>query len=388
MTQRLASDVMLELPAMMFVLCSTLVVAKSGDEFQLRQGLLYGLTAAVGIWTKHTVFLGPMLFLYPLLAGRRRWFRSPALWSAVCAILAASIGLLCLASLAGGSYMPRYWVVPPVQQLLLVNARYYVGRTSWFLLPLLLLACGFVMSRRLPAWNKYYGGRPSLYFSWLVSAACVVLAAPIHDERYLFFALPPAVVLVLDSLMFVVRGTTGSRLASIVLAGVAVCFSLINLATNRPSHLSGLSHVANEVHRMGYSRVMYCGAASGSFIFELRAVSGGPAGTVVRCDKLPPASLQPANLEDFARRHGVRAIVLERDKNNSFSPGDSIATYPPSSAILETEWPMSGSEWSGTLLLYRFAGPSPRPEPIPPIQIITFGKTIDRIGQLWPYAHE
>jgi 4-amino-4-deoxy-L-arabinose transferase-like glycosyltransferase len=87
--QRLSNTVMLEIPALVFVLAAFLFLVPDEEILQTRRSLWFAIFAAAAVWTKQTVFLFLLPFLYVLVSGRcvatsgAQLELLPALWVAV-----------------------------------------------------------------------------------------------------------------------------------------------------------------------------------------------------------------------------------------------------------------------------------------------------------------
>ena len=240
---------------------------------------------------------------------------------------------------------------------------------------LVLLAAAGWMAYRHPELTRAWRARNSIYMAWLASAGLVLLLAPVHDGRYPFFAIAPALILAADASLFLLNLTVGKR-AIAWLAAAGCVFCILNMLRVSATHVSGPQQAAWEARSKGYSRILYCGGADGSFIFELRAHDPALLTSVLRCDKLPPEIFQPRAFEDFARRYGVRAIVLEDARPSRWT---RFINDPLPSMIFERKWDMQGGEFRGHLSLYRFTDPSPRPEMPASLRIEVFGKDVSRL---------
>jgi 4-amino-4-deoxy-L-arabinose transferase-like glycosyltransferase len=81
--QRLSNTVMLEIPALVFVLAAFLFLLPEEEILQTRRALGFAIFAAAAIWTKQTVFLLPLPFLYVLVSGRWNLVRRFYFWIAI-----------------------------------------------------------------------------------------------------------------------------------------------------------------------------------------------------------------------------------------------------------------------------------------------------------------
>src|SRR5262249_49005567 len=78
--QRLSNTIMLEVPALAFVLAAFFFVTPDDDAFETPRSVLFALFAAAAIWTKQTVFLFLIPFLYLGLFWRWKLLRKPYFW--------------------------------------------------------------------------------------------------------------------------------------------------------------------------------------------------------------------------------------------------------------------------------------------------------------------
>src|ERR1700756_163358 len=95
--QRLFNTVMLEIPALVFVLAAFLFLVPDEEILQTRRSLWFAIFAAAAIWTKQTVFLLPLPFLYVLVSGRWNLIRRSYFWIDTFLVGASGIGLAMLA---------------------------------------------------------------------------------------------------------------------------------------------------------------------------------------------------------------------------------------------------------------------------------------------------
>lgn len=371
--QFLSTDVMLEMPAIAICLGAILVLARTGDNLRWRSGWAYGILAGAGILTKQTVFLGVLLVLFPILSGRVRWFRTAPFWCASGCIGLAALSLVAMAWSVGWSGLPGTWNIRGLFTEMAGNLAFYLGQLPWVLLALF-AGLALLFSRWRSIKRQVSKPARSLYVSWAASAGLVLVLLPAHDERYALFLIPPLLVLGAEIALSLLSAVLPPRAAFAVLALAASVFSVRWLSPNYHNYLEGTRQLAAHVHRIGYSRVLFCGGAGGNFIFEMRAAEQWPRTTVIRCDKLPESTFQPDAFRDFVHRYGIRAVVIQ--KEDYAANWLRFLDQPLPTMIFDGKWRLTGSAFNGELVLFRMTDPSPQPEKIVPIPINTFGKEL------------
>jgi hypothetical protein len=182
------------------------------------------------------------------------------------------------------------------------------------------------------------------------------MLSPAYELRYLFFAVPSIIALCVGFAERTLRGFLKAEWASATVLLIAVLCSLPKLALE-PVHLTAPEQIAESARRAGFRRVLYFGETNGSFTFEQRLRHPDFDATVLRGDKLFDHTLTPAELQEFARRHGIQALVLEFNQYavgaNVFAAAGSMIPYYRAS--IET----SDKSLRGDLVLYEFPGVDP-----------------------------
>jgi len=317
-TQRLSSDVMLELPALFWVLASTVFIASARTAWSLRDAVLAGLFAGAAIWTKQTIFVGLIPVL--LLASKRFPGLRAGKVLVFCAIFGTFIAgyvLLCLA--AGFSGISQSWAPLSIPDRVIRGIQYYVGvlhrqlgRASigW-----VLAAAGlFFAALRKPALRKAILRDASVfYLCWLAACVGVLLAIPAFDARYLWFAYPAFVVMAVTTVHALIATYSDLLKANVAVLAMATAFCLWNLRTE-PLHVTGPSAAAAMNGTGG--RVLYCGASNGSFIFAIRMLDSRRTTHVIRADKVVK-SLRELGLAHFVQKYGINNIVVEANQHSS-----------------------------------------------------------------------
>jgi hypothetical protein len=201
-----------------------------------------------------------------------------------------------------------------------------------------------------------------LYIAWALSALAVIFWLAARDERYLFFVIAPAAVLLCATLERIGQALAGPKRAWLVPVAIAVVLAGVNLAEPAP-FLRGPTEAARLVASGGPSRILYCGRTNGSFIFGVRTLDPQLRDTVIRGDRLPSTIFTPPGFENFAHRYGIQFVVLERSSIRR--AWDALFDSPSPSMDLVREVPLSSSDLlaNGRLRIFRFTNPSAAPEP-------------------------
>ncbi len=317
-TQRLSSDVMLELPALFWVLASTVFIASARTAWSLRDAVLAGSLAGAAIWTKQTIFVGLIPVL--LLASRRfAGLRSEKVlvFCAIFGTFTAGYVLLCVA--AGFSGFSQGWAPLSIPDRVIRGIQYYggvlhrqLGRAAigWVLAAAVLVLAA--LSK--PGLRKAVLRDASVfYLCWLAACVGVLLAVPAFDERYLWFAYPAFVGVAVTTVHALIATYLDLPKADVAVLTMAITFCLWNLRTE-PLHVTGPSAAAAMNGTGG--RVLYCGASNGSFIFAIRMLDSRRTTHVIRADKVV-RSLKELGLAHFVQKYGINNIVAEANQNSS-----------------------------------------------------------------------
>jgi 4-amino-4-deoxy-L-arabinose transferase-like glycosyltransferase len=366
-SQALANDVMLEFPSLALILVALRCLASTKRRY-----LAFALFAGAAVWTKQlAVFLGAVPFVLLLLSRDWGALRRRALWLSAGLFAALVIALTLLSSQAGWAGVSNATATRELAEIVARNAQYYYATltTEFGALGAVLLALALLLpyrDRRQAAGNRFY-------LAWALSAAGLLLVIGHYDQRYLFYLLPPVLVIGIDRLIALSRLLLSRSYALAPAAAVVSLFSAMNLAAEVPQQ-RGPAQAAEHVVAGGPARIVYCGRGNGAFTFAVRARDQRLASVVLRGDKLDPRTFAPAEFESFAHRFGVKYIVLERTAD--LRPWSVLVESPAPSMVLERELPLSRSQPAtrGTLRVYRFTNPSPQPQH-------AYTMSIQRIGR-------
>ena len=364
--QLVATDVMLEYPAMAFALAALYCLRDPGRGYPLGRALLFAILGAAAVWTKQfAVFLlavPPLYFAatgrWRLLFGRNFWISSALFALAVKALMSLSAPF----NQTGVSQVP----LAPESILWVANHNLvYYGHAirrelyGWPGLFALAAAALLILLVRRGAWK---GLKIELYLAWIVAMVAVLMVVGARNMRYLFFVCPAVLVVVYS---FVLRGSElllGPARAWRVPAALAAAWFIAGLWFH-PEFLRGPAEAASVVVQSAPERVLYGGDADGNFIFAVRALDPQLRTTVIPGEKLPEEVFTATAFEDFCRRYAINWVVLE--DTGAPQKWSKLMAGPAPSMRLERILALdsSRSRWRrGHIRIYRLASVAARPE--------------------------
>jgi hypothetical protein len=375
--QTVSTDVMLEFPTLAFMLAAMWQIRDVENTFSWRRAMAFALFAGAAVWTKqNAVFLGVLPFAMAILTRQWRLLRHPATWvsATVFAALCAALTKFCAtpASSSEVAMHPGLTTEFPTRStsvffdVAVRNAMSYVSGMDQHLgTPLLAVVAAAIVVFSIEALRNRPGhAKNTLYVAWTAAALALTLVAWQINNRYLLFAYPPMVVIGLVALYRLSARLFAPRIAWGVPSAVAAVMAL-STAGSPGNYLYGPAEAASVIRDPAASRVVYCGHTDGAFIFSARAAepdgAAGPA--ILRGDKLPASTFNPAEFEDFAHRYGIGYVILERTANRR--PWDALRASPSASMVLVRTIRQSASTAvvpSGELYVYRFTNPASDPE--------------------------
>lgn len=371
--QTLSSMVMLELPALVFVIASLRFLLPVDTTLQTSRSLWFAVLAAAAIWTKQTVFLLLLPFVYVSISGHLKLLRNVYFWCSSLLIGVSAAGMLSLAREVGWNGINQSWPKRPILQMLTHNWTYYLHHHSLIGL-LIVILC--LLSYRLPG-GKEDSEKDLLYIAWIVAVFLVLLASPAYSPRYMFFAIPPCLVLIYGGLLRL--GRRFSLHYAWVLP-IAVCSFMVahGLSQHSLSYLRGPDQAARFLHSTGHHRVLFCGSNSnGAFIFAMRSHDPALTTIVLRGDKLPDSTFAPQALNNFVQQYGIDSVVLERMALPQ--PWDALSASDLPFLAIERELQMADYESlrNGSLSIYRVRNPSIVSEKSLQVPISVFGRDVE-----------
>jgi 4-amino-4-deoxy-L-arabinose transferase-like glycosyltransferase len=372
-----ASDVMLEFPAIVPVIASIHSLHLMLATRRWRHSLAFAAFGAAAIWTKQTVFLIPLPYLYIVLLRRWHLLRWIQLWVAVTLLCLSALGLAAIGWSVGWSGISATWLREGTFEQLRTNLCFYfnwaIGLKLAIGIGVLSLAWTWRRLVRREAAGRHEGHNPNtIYLAWLVAILLVLMVIPAFSPRYLFFAYPAALVLGL-SMVVEVATSIAPRLRYVsAIAGTGLV--VISGFPRPPASLSGPADAAAYVLSTDAKRVLYCGLTDGNFIFSLRTLDKDLSVSVMRGDKIPEGQARADTLPDFARRSGVDYLIMEQSGKPPAWDGRLKSSY----LSLERVIPLKSSQprFDGQLSIYRVYGTSHDPNHEPDVPISVFGRAL------------
>jgi 4-amino-4-deoxy-L-arabinose transferase-like glycosyltransferase len=376
-SQLVGSDVMLEFPALVPVIAAVHSLRLMMTTGRWRHSLAFTAFGGAAIWTKQTVFLILLPFLYIVMLRRWQLLRSAQVWVAAALLCLAALGLAALGWSVGWSGISAAWQPHDLVEQLQTNLWFYLHSMLRPTVAVpgvaLLLAWAWLRLRPRAAGMRDEGPNPDLlYLAWLAAVLPVLVISPAFSARYLFFAYPAAVVLGLSIIVQVAAQFTPRwrYVPAMLVTGLVAAFGL----SRTPASLSGPADAAAYVFGNGAKRVLYCGLTDGNFIFSLRALDKDLSASVIRGEKIPEDQARPDALPDFARRFGVDYLILEQSGKRQLWDGPIESSH----ISLERVIPQSSSQTrlNGRLSIYRVYGASHDPSRELDVPISVFGRTL------------
>ncbi len=377
-SQWLAADVMLEFPALALILASLFFIRRMDIDYPMRRGLAFALLAGGAVWTKQqAVFLGLVPFACVLLSRRFRLFRQKTIWVSSVVFGAVVLGLIALSLPLRGTGVNEVPSTARMTYAFAHHSRFY-AKTLFAEFGLLALAVPALALYFLivPRLRKRGLSETDVYLAWSACAFLLLTAIRPFDERYLFFVVPPLVLMLYDAARLSARRIAGPTAASAVLVAIASAVFAANLRTPR-LYLDGPRDAAAAVLANSPRRILYCGPRTdGNFIFAIRSMDPDRRVIILRGDKLPPPTFARDAFEKFANRYGIESIVLEEIPMPA--PWDPLPRAPAPSMILQKEVRLASSDAAanGVLRIYRFTNPSPDPERVITVPVSRIGAEV------------
>jgi len=285
---------------------------------------------------------------------------------------ASGIGLAMLARELQWNGVNQSWARESALQHLVHNWNFYLH----YGLPGLVLVGLCLLSYGLPGGRDDFT-KDRLYIAWLLATVLILLPAPAYSPRYMFFSIPPVLVLLYNGLRRV-GGLLSPQYRCVVAAAVCLVLVAYGLVNAHVVYLRGPAEVAKILHDSGHRRLLYCGGSTnGAFIFAVRTNDSTLSTIVIRGDKLPEGTFDPEQLRGFVSRYGIDAVVLERTDRPQAWDELSSETLPFLSFERVVPLTDSDHQMSGSLLVYRVPNPSKVPESSLPVPISVLGRDVE-----------
>jgi hypothetical protein len=375
LAQFVATDIMLEYPALLCVLGSLYAFSRAGDRLKTRPMVVSALLAGAGCWTKQTVFLGLVPCFVLLFDGRWRllFSRVVLLWYAIFAV--PLFGYLGLLQVLGWGAPGANWRHRRLWDQFLFNLNFYAQSNPVLKLCALALVAVLIAILLRPAVMQSSAlRRNSLYLGCMMACFAVAAVVPAYDMRYLFFALPAFFVVVADGLFGVLTLVLKNpRVANSLLLAAALLFAIANF---RPAgYLEGPGEAARILKEAGARRILYCGPANGPFIFGVRRQDPALQIAVVRCDKLPASTFNPATLPGFVAKYGIDYVAVQ--ESSYPAPWTGVPGHLDFDILAKVPLKSSEPQQRGTIWIYRTNADPRKGSDRLRINVDSFGKPME-----------
>jgi hypothetical protein len=375
MSAYLEQDIMLEFPALVFVLAAMLSLQRMEVRgFSWGAGVSFGLWAVAGMFTKQTVFVALVPFLYFALMRNRMAFARPAVWAGA-AISAASGILLALVSIRVGLRgIPHNWAPMSLTDAIVHNCNYYLQAMPG---GLRLFVLATVASAVLILWRTSIQGLFNratwFYLAWMTAALTIVLVSPAYDSRYLFFAMPPLVALTCELMQRAFSALFPPAKSAVLVAVAGGVFCVLHLVQT-PVWLTGPDIAARRISDAGMNSVMYSGSSNGAFTFATRLFHPDLRAAVLRADKLLDHDVLTDKFEELARTYALDAVAIESPRAEDMDWQLRMSNSKTLKFWFRQEIDSSFPFMRATLFVFRVSDQSRSPQRLLHERIDTLGK--------------
>jgi hypothetical protein len=378
-----ARDVMLEYPALAFMLAAACCLTTWDKGFSTRQAIGFAIFAALAFWTKqHAVLIGGIPPLYSILTGRWKLLLRLRAMLTLVLFAGAVLGYVFLAAHfhnagvqeAAASKDDLKWIVlRTIPAYATWIAEDFDGITAVFgICSVVLYLVGCWRGRHEAPVYKL-----GMYWCWILSAVVILVDSGNTNRRYLFFLYPAVLAISYAGLFQGAYRLWGRRYATAIVLAFG-CGWFLHAFVDPIEFLRGPGDAAKAVIQDRPTRVLYAGEADGNFIFAARALDSKLQTTVIPAGKLEASKFQPEALEAFCRMYGIDWIVLENVPGNH--RWSNLRNNHWSFLSLQQSFPLESTRerWhSGTVDVFRVLGSSTAPGGVLKIPIRRFGVDID-----------
>jgi len=369
-SQRCATDVMPEFPALAFTLGALYCLRDLETGYAPSRAYPFALLAGAAVWTKqHAVFLGLVPFIFIVIRGNWRSLRGLHLWvsSFIFGSIVLALTLLSVPVHSAG-VTNQFTDASTIWGAIRANAWYYAVELTWWFGPM--VTCWLLLSLAAFLAIPHLRRRPEthLYIAWILALLPLLLLTGKHDIRYFFFGLPAFIVLGFDSFSLACTRLLAVRYVPTVSGLLTVCLILHNAYYPPKQWLFGSTiHVqlARAIKDRASRRLIYCGENVSPLAVWLRFDDPDSRTIMIRGEKLDRAIFTPKEFEHFAWRYGVDTVVIDTEVTGDTwkkpRPWDFLVANPSSSMVRDrvlTQPPNTQRK----ILIYDFKNPSSQPE--------------------------
>jgi len=344
-----ATDVMLEFPALAFTLGALYCLRDLGAGFPPSRAIPFAILASAAVWTKqHAVFLGLVPFAFIVFHGNWRLLRQPTIWAASFFLGLAVLALLQLSQTvkslgATNQFAESHTLWGAISY----NVFWYTQGWSWQNGPFSGIVCLVAIASFLACPQLRRRPESHLYLACIVSLALLLLPLSHHDTRYFIYALPAVFVLICDCVRLTFSRILPARYVTAACGLLAACWIAYYASFWRVSVPDSIHwQIARNLKDCNPRRLAYCGQYIQEVAMALRLISPDSRTIIIRGDKLDPTLFTPEHFEDFIRRYGIDMVVVEPgkmpkpfDPNLHDAPWNALAVQAAPSMVLTKVFP-------------------------------------------------
>ena len=319
-------QVMLEIPAIAFLMWSACFFFRYLDSERPRDLYLVAAFVVAGAYTKQTIiFIVPVYLLTLCYVYGKGIFRRPAVWWSALLLGVGMLPLVAFTWLWGRINVNQSvggdWVEYSRRSLAgwIYVARQWPGQVGWAVLGLALVYCAGAM-----LWKRWRLPRAVLFFLgvWVVTGYLFFTLIALREPRHSILVVFPLVFFAVVAILRVLP--VGVGLYAVLALAVGIFAD--TLIADKVPYVSGYRAAAQFVCSVAPedSVVLFSGMRDGSFIFNVRSIPECKNLTVIRSDKLllrvavdrekfgvKELGVNESQFKNMLRQYGVRYVVLE-----------------------------------------------------------------------------
>ncbi len=389
-------QVMLEIPALAWLVWSAVFCvrhARRGDTLSLLLAALFMLAA---LYTKISMgFVAPVLAVFLLQARGFSFLAERRVWVVLVLTVIGLLPLVTMTLLFGQANVQSVVAIAdtPASRNTLAGwvwyARQLPGMVGW--IPLALALSGFRESLA-DRTGRFRPGERMLFVLWVVVCYLALSFIELKEARHATILLVPVALWAAMGLAWFAQLIPAARAVLPVAAALGLAaFSLLAQPVPREEgYREAVERAAAAAPKD--SVVLFSGKRDGSFVFNMRTVSGRPDLYTVRADKLlltiavrrelgvGERGLAEADIVERIRALGVSVVVAERDfwlDIPQMARFQAALDGPDFQEIGRVGIGTDGGAGRGELRLYRVAGDlRPRPRDLS-VDLPIIGRSIE-----------
>lgn len=379
----ISGTVLLEFPALVFLICALYCLLDVGTRYSMRSGILFAVVSGIAVWTKQqTVFVGMVPILLFLISRRPRLLMSRTLWVSTALFGVSVLSLLYVMNHVKGamSNVSNDFSPPNFVTNLGSHFQWFSGSLG---LPFAVLTTLSVVYFLLaPRRHEERHESNDIYLSWSLSGLllfCLFDRFVVH--RYMLLIYPPLIVIGYSGLNELSGRLLGAKRSWFAPVAAACVYFAIGFSSP-VYHINGPAKAAQIVVRNSPGRVLFCGNRHGSFCFAVRSLDPKLTTVVIRAEKLADFACTSEKVDEFAHKYGASYIVIDPtpnviDPTPNNEPWMAVVESPSASMLLVKRIPIRSTPTSGLcidqpnrantrghLYVYQFTRPSANPRQV------------------------